>query len=176
MSNDAPQLLVSVRNHLSPTVRLRKGLTGAAAIVLAFYLLFGPRWEGDSSVLLVLLLLVAFVAFGYGWSALSQALMSWSRQVDIDFAKNEVRQTSASLMGRSKPFTIPFTKIAAFEVRVGAVEREGGDAEEATIELQDGQGRAMIKAGMFDNAKMAEQVRQRMIEAQAQAFQQERAG
>lgn len=175
MSKPDPRLLVSVRNHLSPMVRLQKAILGGGAIVLAFVLLFGPRFEGDSMILLILLLLIAFLAFGYGWSAVSQAMMSWSRQVDIDFEKNEVRQTTASLLGRSKPFTIPFTKIAAFELHQGAVESEGGDANEVTIELQDGQGRVMIKAGMFDSFDQAETVRQRMIDAQAQAFQQERA-
>ena len=164
--------ITSIRNHLAPAIRLRKGMIGAAFIVLTFLLLFGPRWEGDSSILAALNLIVAFLAFGFGWAGFSQGLMGWSRQIDIDFDKLEVRQVSATMMGRSKPFVLPFAKIAQFEVRTGAVKGEGGEKEEATIELQDKTGHAIIRAGMFDSKADADAMVRRMAQAQSRAAQQ----
>ncbi|PLW74953.1 hypothetical protein [Cohaesibacter celericrescens] len=155
----------SVRNHLSPIVRVRKGVISAALMGLALFLLFGPRLEGDNMALTMLLLAVAFIAFGFGWVGLSQGVMGWSRQVDFDFDKNEVRQTSASIFGRSKPFVVPFNKIANFEVKVGPVAGEGGLEDEAMIELQDGNGRTMIRAGMFDTRSDADAIVSRIGKA-----------
>lgn len=166
MSKQNPKLLISVRNHLSPLRRLRKGIIGAVLFVLSLYLVFGPDYAALGVWIYAFGMLAALLALGFGWSGLSHGLMGWSRQVDIDFEKNEVRQVSASLLGRSKPFTIPLVKIADFVVKTGAVAGEGGDREEAAIELQDKTGRAMIIAGMFDNVEEAEAVRQRMVDAQ----------
>lgn len=173
MSKPNSNLLVSVRNHLSALRRLRKAVIGAGLFVLSLYLVFGPDW-GDVNVWMFAIgMFTAFLALGFGWSGISQGLMGWSRQVDIDFEKNEVRQVSASLLGRSKPFTIPLVKIADFVVKSGAVAGEGGDQKEAAIELRDKTGRAMIIAGMFETVAEAEAVRQHMINAQMQAFQQQ---
>ena len=174
-SKPKPKQIVSIRNHLSPMVRLRKAVFGSFLLALSLFLLLGPRWEGDSTILLVLSLGVAFIAFGLAWSDISQAAMSWSRQCDFDFGKNEVRQRSASLMGgRSRAFVLPFVKIANFEVKMGAVAGEGGDADEAMIELQDTAGRPIIKAGMFETKEEAEALVKRISQAIAMAIQQEK--
>ena len=172
MSKSDPTLLKSIRNHLSPMVRMRKGLVGAGLLALSLFLVFGPNWEGNSIWLFAIGMIVAFVALGFGWAGLSQGLMGWSRQIDIDFQKNEVRQTSASILGRSKPFVLPLDKVANFVVKSGAVSGEGGDETEAFIELQDKSGHAMITAGMFDSREEADDMRQRMADAQAKLFQQ----
>ena len=57
---------------------------------------------------------MAFVAFGFGWTFASQGLMGWSRQIDFDFEKRQMRQTSASVLGRSRPFIVPFVRISVF--------------------------------------------------------------
>ena len=168
--------LVSIRNHLSVSVRLRKGMTGIALLVLALYLLFGPRFDqfkGYETAITIGLLLATFIAFGLGWVNASQALMGWSRQIDFDFDKNEVCQISASILGRSRPYIVPFAKIAAFDVKEGPVAGEGGDAAEAMIEMRDRDGSLLVKAGMFENAEQAETMAGRIGDAVIMAYQQQ---
>ncbi|WP_319530919.1 hypothetical protein [uncultured Cohaesibacter sp.] len=157
MSNPEPQR-ISIRNHLSPLVRLRKLVLGLALFAFSLYLLFGPPVEGLHTALTLLILFGAFIAFGLGWVWTSHGVMGWSRQFDFDFDKGEVRQISASILGRSKPYVVPFTQIADFIVKEGPVKGEGGLDAEALIELKEPSGRAYMRAGMFDSRQEAEEM------------------
>ena len=143
----------TIRNHLSPGIRARKGIGGALLLAISLYLLFGPPVESGNAFFAGLVLVGAFIAFGLGWVGTSQGLMGWSRQVDFDFDRLEVRHSSASLLGRSKPYTFPLSEIATMTVKEGPVKGEGGLKQEAMIEMQDVTGRVLVRAGMFDTCR-----------------------
>ena len=166
---DKNQHLVSVRNHISPLVRTRKGAIGTVLIVLAFFVLFGPRIEADHILITAMILGAGFIAFGLGWSGVSQAIMGWSKQYDFDFEINEVRQTSASILGRSKPYKVPFIRINDIQVAVGPEKGVGGLANEAMVELFDLDGQAFVRAGMFDSKEDADALAVRLKDAVAMA-------
>ncbi|MCT4656888.1 MAG: hypothetical protein N4A65_13855 [Cohaesibacter sp.] len=154
---------VTVRDHLNSATRMRKAVIGSILLVVALGLLLGPRWEGDSNWLLVLAMAVAFISLGLAYAGLSQSIMGWSRETEIDFAKAEVHQRTASLFGRSRPFTLPFLKIADMTT----VEMGGGEpaAQPAImLELKDSNGRAMMKLAQFSSAQEADDIAKRIKE------------
>ncbi|SNY92026.1 hypothetical protein SAMN04515647_2276 [Cohaesibacter sp. ES.047] len=171
MSNPNPKR-ISIRNHLSRLVRLRKLIVGLALLALSLYVLFGPRIEGGNVYLTLLMLAAAFIAFGLGWVWFSHGLMGWSRQFDFDFEKNEARQISASILGRSRPYVVPFSEIVDFVIKEGPVRGEGGLTAEALIEMKDPSGRPFMRAGMFDSRQEAEEMVTRIKDAVAMARQQ----
>ncbi|WP_316859401.1 hypothetical protein [uncultured Cohaesibacter sp.] len=167
---------VSVRNHLSALVRLRKAVIGCCLFALSFYLLFVVPYEGLSAWLLLAMMLIAFLSFGLGWSGLSQGVLGWSRQVDFDFSKCEVSQRSPSFLGRSRAYVVPFFRIADFKIHEGPVSGEGGLMKQSMIDLLDKEGSVMIKAGMFDSAADAQAMVNRIGDAITMAHQQEKPG
>lgn len=147
--------VTSIRNHLAPLVRARKGVLGVALMFGAFMAVFGPRSE-VSVMLQAMILAAGFVCFGLGWAGISQALMGWSKQYDFDFEKNEVRQVSGTIMGRSRPYIVPFIRIDKLEVKPGNITGEGALEAEALIEILDVDGRPFVRAGMFDTMEDAQ--------------------
>lgn len=147
MSKKKSETTRLLRNHLVPASRARKASVGSIALILALGLLLGPRWEGDSSLLLILSMLVAFVALGLAYTGLSQAAMGWSKESEIDFEKQEVRHYTASLFGRSRPFAIPFLKIIDMEPKAPELVGQEG----MSLQLKDDQGRVMMEIGLFED-------------------------
>lgn len=172
---DAHPQIVSLRNHLAPAVRLRKGLMGIVLLPLCLYLLFGIQITEDSPWIFLGLVFVAFLAFGFGWTNGSQGLMGWSNQTDFDFQKNIVSQKSASVLGRSRPFVVPFNKITEFDVVESQLKSEDGQTNKASIKMKDGSGRVFLEAGSFQSRAQAEQMVSRISDAVAMAYQQEQA-
>lgn len=156
MSKSNP-LVTSVRNHLSPLARARKGALGVALMFGAFLAIFGPRSE-VSVMLQAMILAGGFVCFGLGWAGISQALMGWSKQYDFDFEKCEIRQVSGTIFGRSRPYIVPFIRIEGLEVKPGSITGEGALEGEGMIEIMAPDGRAFLRAGMFESMEDAEKM------------------
>ena len=166
MSEQSPDI-TSIRNYLSPLNRIQKGILGTILFGGSLWILFGPR-SGETSLLMHAFILAgAFVAFGFGWSFLSQGLMGWSKQFDFDFEKNEVRQIGASILGRSRPYKVPFFSIADFNVREQEKAGAYGEKGMTQIELLDYDERPFIRAGMFETKAEADALVDRIRSAKA---------
>lgn len=163
MSKPNPQV-TSIRNHLSPLVRARKGALGAALMFGAFLAIFGPRSE-VSVMLQSMILAGGFVCFGLGWAGISQALMGWSKQYDFDFEKEEIRQVSGTIFGRSRPYIVPFIRVEGLEVKPGNITGEGALEGEGMIEVISPDGRAFLRAGMFETMEDAEKMAVKLHDA-----------
>ncbi|SNZ05435.1 hypothetical protein [Cohaesibacter gelatinilyticus] len=147
MSKTKSESVRVLRNQLASAVRMRKAAVGIVTLLIALGLLLGPKWEGDSTILLVLSLFVAFVALGLAYTGLSQAMMGWSKESEIDLDKREIRHYTASLFGRSRPFSIPFSKISSME----AANPEFAASDGMAMHLKDDQGRVMMVVGLFED-------------------------
>lgn len=156
--------VTSTRNHLSPLVRARKGALGVALMFGAFLAIFGPRSE-VSVMLQAMILAGGFVCFGLGWAGISQALMGWSKQYDFDFEKCEIRQVSGTIFGRSRPYVVPFIRIEGLEVKPGNITGEGALEGEGMIEVMAPDGRAFVRAGMFETMEDAEEMAEKLRNA-----------
>ncbi len=136
-----------LRNQLASAIRMRKAAVGGITLLIALGLLLGPKWEGDSNWLLVFSMFVAFIALGLAYTGLSQAMMGWSKESEIDFDKKEVRHYTASLFGRSRPYTVPFLEISSME----PASPEFSESDGMAMHLKDAKGRVMMAVGLFDD-------------------------
>ncbi|MCV6547839.1 MAG: hypothetical protein OIF56_11240 [Cohaesibacter sp.] len=150
----------TLRNQLTSAIRLRKALIGILMLAIALGLLLGPKWEGDSTLLLILSMFIAFISLGLAYTGLSQAIMGWSKETEIDFDKQDVRHYTASLFGRSRPFTIAFLKIDAMEPVKPEFSEQGG----ISLQLKDNQDRVMMTIGLFDDEDDALMCKRQMLE------------
>lgn len=165
MNNANKGQIISVSNRLTSSERLRKGILGSLLLALSLFLLFGPRFEGDNTAFLIAIILIAFMAFGFGWAGLSQGIMGWSNEVSIDFAKNEVRQCSATFWGRSRAYIVPFLRIMDFKIQEKILNREGESKAAFYIEFENANGGVYSRAGPFSEKQEVEAIIARMKKA-----------
>nr|WP_321483863.1 hypothetical protein [uncultured Cohaesibacter sp.] len=167
MRKDNPHI-TTIRNHIAGKTRAIKAVVGVCLLLLALYLIFGFSFNGDNAYIFTAVLIVAFVAFGFGWTFASQGLMGWSRQIDFDFEKRQMRQTSASVLGRSRPFIVPFVRISGFHVQSAGDQGKSADSGEAVIEMMDVNGGVLLYAGTFETHAAAEDIVSRIKAAVAE--------
>ena len=167
MRKDNPHI-TTIRNHIAGTTRAIKAVVGIALLLLALYVIFGFSFDGENAYLLMAVLIVAFTAFGFGWTFASQGIMGWSRQIDFDFEKRQMRQTSVSILGRSRPFIVPFVRISGFHVHPAGNKGRTPGSDEAEIEMMDVNGGVLLHAGIFESSAAAEEIVNRIKAAVAE--------
>nr|WP_321458241.1 hypothetical protein [uncultured Cohaesibacter sp.] len=167
MRKDNPNI-TTVRNHISGSVRAVKALSGILLLLFAFYVIFGFSFNGENPYLFTVVLIVAFLAFGFGWTFASQGLMGWSRQIDFDFEKRQMRQTSVSILGRSRPFVVPFVRISGFNIQPAGKKASKPDSGEAIIEMLDVHGGTLLYVELFESHAAAEDIANRIKAAVAE--------
>ncbi|WP_319411185.1 hypothetical protein [uncultured Cohaesibacter sp.] len=167
MRKDNPSV-TTIRNHIPGSTRAIKLVSGILLLVLAFYLIFGFSFDGENPYLFTAVLIVAFLAFGFGWTFASQGVMGWSRQLDFDFDKRQMRQTSASILGRSRPFVVPFVRISGFNIQPAGSKGSSADSDEAIIEMMDVNGGVLLYAGLFKSQAAAQEMVGRIRNAVAE--------
>ena len=160
--------ITTIRNHIAGKTRAIKAVSGVVLLLLAFYLIFGFSFDGENAYIFTAVLIIAFMAFGFGWTFASQGFMGWSRQIDFDFEKRQMRQTSASVLGRSRPFVVPFVRISGFNIQPAENTGRNPHGEEAEIEMMDINGGTLLYAGLFDSHEAAQDIVDRIKAAVAE--------
>jgi hypothetical protein len=165
MRKNRPQL-TRVKNQIPGRTRAIKGTGGIALLILAYYLVFGMSFDGENVYLLAGVLIVAFASFGFGWAFASQGIMGWSRQYEIDLDRRELTQVTASILGRSRPFVVPFVRIAGFQL-LPADSSSDPDGR-TNVELADIHGGILLQIETFATRAEAEDIVARIKAAVAE--------